>query len=72
MEDYVMKERIKALLYIPIWFYSNIFQLTPYFEFNSLYIPIWFYSNEDGTKLSSFGLLLYIPIWFYSNLEAGI
>ena len=56
------------LLYIPIWFYSNVRRLRlVYCHCLHLYIPIWFYSNSReycGLYNRNF---LYIPIWFYSN-----
>ena len=34
-----------VILYIPIWFYSNVAHDRSICTLNSLYIPIWFYSN---------------------------
>ena len=34
-------------LYIPIWFYSNIYGTYNTTNHEYLYIPIWFYSNKQ-------------------------
>ena len=33
------------IIYIPIWFYSNLPPLPRYRRYSPIYIPIWFYSN---------------------------
>ena len=56
-----------VILYIPIWFYSNVAHDRSICTLNSLYIPIWFYSNGFLFVPSFLSTNLYIPIWFYSN-----
>ena len=34
------------MLYIPIWFYSNVVKMSMLWSSIFLYIPIWFYSNS--------------------------
>ena len=46
-----------SYLYIPIWFYSNIYIFFIGFFICDLYIPIWFYSN--GLRVRIRPLLLY-------------
>ena len=55
------------VLYIPIWFYSNVYRFIHIGISNALYIPIWFYSNNLKNTDFSCANALYIPIWFYSN-----
>ena len=51
------------LLYIPIWFYSNLFPDSLYTDPKELYIPIWFYSNT----LNSFVSLASLNFTFQSG-----
>ena len=61
------KVLISIRIYIPIWFYFNIFR----FDFTQfrifIYIPIWFYFNCCLAYTLQYCLYIYIPIWFYFN-----
>jgi len=41
----------KELIYIPIWFYSNVICTSVSVFDSSIYIPIWFYSNYNPISL---------------------
>ena len=54
-------------LYIPIWFYSNLFRKIIITTKEYIYIQILFYKNYWNRNIIFPNYLLYIPIWFYSN-----
>ena len=48
---------LKSLLYIPIWFYSNVSYNNDCDGCGILYIPIWFYSNIYKHECSRYILI---------------
>jgi len=56
-------------IYIPIWFYSNIYPLTVFRAHSNLHsnmVLLKFYPDRCITPVN----FIYIPIWFYSNLNS--
>ena len=56
------------LLYIPLWFYSNLRLVSQFIQTKCLYIPLWFYSNHQrlitATEIQDF-------TFHYGSIQIG-
>ena len=56
------------LLYIPLWYDSNIADRLYDLNGSRLYIPLWYDSNDTSDTCTHAIIMLYIPLWYDSNI----
>ena len=61
------RTKASTCIYIPLWSYSNVDEMSTQINSRSIYIPLWSYSNgiAEALLIAEYGI--YIPLWSYSN-----